>query len=195
MHDDAERWNARYAEFITAEPATATPPDALVSAGLLDDVATEGRALDVACGRGAQAAWAATRGLSVLALDVSSIAVDLTRRAARLAGVDDQVDARVVDLDDGLPRDLGRFDLLICQRFRGPQMYASFVEHLAPADDLTPGGLAVVTVLSAVGAGSPGPFHAPADELASAFDRSDVLVLHHEIGHGQESIVVRRRSN
>ncbi|MEM8745769.1 MAG: class I SAM-dependent methyltransferase [Actinomycetota bacterium] len=195
MHDDDERWNARYAEFTAAEPTPPMPPDALASTGLLDEVAAEGRALDVACGRGAQAAWAAARGLSVLALDVSSIAVDLTRRAARLAGVDDQVDARVVDLDDGLPRDLGRFDLLICQRFRGPQMYDSFVEHLAPGDELTPGGLAVVTVLSVVGAESPGPFHARADELAHAFDRPDVLVLHHEISDGQESIVVRRRSS
>lgn len=186
MEDDAERWNARYAG---AEPAGPTPPDALIDADLVDAVATSGRALDVACGRGAQAAWAARRGLAVVALDVSPVAVELARRTAEAAGVGEGVDARVVDLDDGLPDGLGRFDLVVCQRFRGPRMYGEFLDHLVPD------GLAVVTVLSRAGADSPGPFHAPADELRRAFERPGSVVVHHEIGGGQESIVVRHRPN
>ncbi|WP_040496528.1 class I SAM-dependent methyltransferase [Ilumatobacter nonamiensis] len=192
--DDASRWDARYADAELAEPS---PPDALVAADrsetdrtrkatLLDLVPVAGRALDVACGAGAQTAWLAARGLEVVALDASPVAIDLTARTADAAGVRSRVEARVVDLDLGIPTDLGTFDVIVCQRFRAVDLYDSFVERLRP------GGLAVVTVLSRTGADHPGAFHAPSGELRTAFTRPDTDVLFHQETAGQESVVLRR---
>lgn len=176
---DADRWDARYAG---RSHAPAAPPDALARpVDLADLVPTTGRALDVACGAGGQSLWLAERGLDVVAVDVSAEAVELTRRATEGR----PVDARVVDLDDGLPAGLGSFDVVVCQRFRMPSSYASFVERTRA------GGLVVVTVLSTTGTDEPGPFHAPGGELASAFDRPDCTIVRHAEGDGEESVVVR----
>ena len=181
--EDGPRWNARYAGQPVADPR---PPDALTAAGLVDLVATSGRALDVACGAGGQSVWLAQRGFDVVALDASDTAIDLTRAAATAGGVGDRVDARVADLDTGIPADLDGFDVIVCQRFRGIDLYDAFVTRLVP------GGLAVVTVLSRTGAESPGPFHAPSGELLRAFTRPDAEILHHLESDGQESLILRR---
>ena len=92
----------------------------------------------------------------------------------------------MVDLDDGLAVGLGEFDVIVCQRFRDPRLYPSFVERLGV------GGIAIVTVLSAVGNGNPGPFHAPASELVGAFDRADVEMIYAEEAQGIASVMFRR---
>ena len=180
---DAERWDARYDGQPLAE---ATRPDALTDE-LLDAVPTTGRGLDVACGSGGQSMWLADRGLEVVALDVSGAAAALAERSRDAAGLTDRIDVRVTDLDDGLPADLGSFDVIVCQRFRATHLFADFVDRLRP------GGIAVVTVLSRTGADDPGPFHAPSGELLDAFTRDDAEVLRHVEADGQESVVVRRR--
>lgn len=183
MDEDATRWDERYADRGLPTPA---PPDAF--AGRLDLVPGEGRALDIASGLGAQALWLAQRGLDVTALDVSPVAVDLLRRGAFDAGLG--VDTRVVDLDAGLPAHLGRFDVIVCQRFRQPALYGPIVDHL------TDRGVAAITVLSQAGLeGTGGPFHAPPGELIAAFDRPDVDVIHHTEADGAATIVLRRRTD
>ena len=92
------------------------------------------------------------------------------------------------DLDDGLPAGLGRFDVIVCQRFRDPRLYGAI------AVALQPGGIAIVTVLSAVGLdGEPGPFHAPAGELPAAFSSCSLDVLVDREADGLASVVARRR--
>jgi len=181
--EDGHRWNKRYAGRPVAEPS---PPDALAAAGLVDALGDSGRALDVACGAGGQAVWLAQRGFDVVAVDASDAAVALATAAATAGGVGDQVNAEVIDLDAGIPRDLGDFDVIVCQRFRGVDLYDAFVTRL------TPGGIAVITVLSETGAASPGPFHAPSGELLRAFTRPDAEILFHIESDSQESIVLRR---
>ncbi len=184
---DAEHWDARHA--AQRDPVTPAPPDAFDGLDI-DLFPTSGAALDVACGRGAQTIWMAQRGLSVTALDASPRAIDDVRELAeRLdrrhhSAIAQRVDARVHDLDDGLPADVGSFDVIVCQRFRDPRLYADFVTRLRP------GGLLVVTVLSVTGAEHPGAFHAPAGELRAAFDFDTVSILRHTEAHGQESIVL-----
>ena len=182
--EDRERWDARYADgALGIDPA---PPDAIVEARLIDHVPINGRALDVACGLGAQTIWLAHRGLDVTALDVSDEAIGRVREDAVRHDVADRVTAAAVDFDDGLPDDLTELDVIVCQRFRDPRLYSEFVSRLRP------GGLLVVTVLSETGAESPGPFHAPPGELRAAFDVEGSTMLHHVEADGQESIVVRR---
>ena len=184
MHDDAQRWDARHRD---AGPATPQAPDALVErpelVGLLP---TTGTAIEVACGLGSQTLWLAGRGLSVVAFDVSPVAISAVVESAAGSGLSDRVDARVIDLDDGLPPEPAAVDVVVCQRFRQPALYPRLVERLRPD------GIGIVTVLSEVGADSPGVFHAPPGELLEAFDRPDTDVLHHDERAGQASVVFRR---
>lgn len=185
MHDDAERWDARYRNAGRPAPQ---PPDALIERpDLVALLPTSGTAIDVACGLGAQTLWLAGRGLDVTAYDVSPIAVTAVTEAAGAAGLSARVEASVADLDVGLPAHPAVAEVLVCQRFRQPVLYEQFVERLAP------GGVGIVTVLSTVGAESPGPFHAPPGELLTAFDRHDTDVLHHAEDGGRATVVFRRR--
>lgn len=184
--EDRSRWDKRYTDRTL--DVTPAPPDAVVEAGLVDRVPTAGRALDVACGLGAQSVWLAQRGLKVTAIDVSEQAVMRVAEAAQRFGVGGHIDALSIDLDRGLPADLSNFDVIVCQRFRDPLLYPVFVDRLAE------GGLLVVTVLSTTGAASPGSFHAPPGELAGAFDIDGLVLLFHAERDGQESIIAERHA-
>jgi SAM-dependent methyltransferase len=170
---DRERWDARHA---AAQDVVPLPPDAV--RGREGWVPTTGRALDVACGRGAVALWLARRGLAVDAVDVSP--VGLAAGAQRAA----DLPVRWIrhDLDTGLPEP-GPYDVVVAQRFRSPALYPALAAALAP------GGLLVVTVLSEVDEG-PGSFRAAPGELVAAFGSLDVLV--HREANGEASLVGRR---
>lgn len=182
MHDDAARWNDRYR---AASPSGPLAPEPLAErADLLELVPTAGLAIDIACGLGRQSLWLARRGLHVVALDVSPVAVDLLITAAAEAELSHLIDARVTDLDDGLPPEPSAADVIVCQRFRQPALYPQIAERLAA------GGIAIVTVLSQTGADTPGPFHAPPGELVEAFAELDLLYASE--GDGVATIVARR---
>jgi len=179
---DAERWDARYAGRSAVEPSQPSGLDGI-------SLPAAGLSLDVACGLGEQSLWAAARGFEVVALDASPIAIAALRSAASERGLADRIDARVVDLDDGLPVELtGRCALVICQRFRDPRLYGALVDTTAP------GGVLVVTVLSVVGTAAPGEFHAPRGELAAAIGTLDIEVLRDVEGDGVATLVGRRLS-
>lgn len=165
---DADRWDARHA---VAGPGAPVPPGALRGREHL--LPAGGRALDVACGRGAVAAWLADRGFAVDAVDVSP--VGLAAGAALAPGVT----WIAHDLTLGLPV-TGPYDVVVCQRYRDPALYPALVDVLAP------GGLLVVTVLSGVG-DSGGPFRAVPGELEAAFGHLRVLAS--EEGNGEASLV------
>jgi hypothetical protein len=95
----------------------------------------------------------------------------------------------VLDLDGGLPTEAAsRCSLVICQRFRQPDLYEQLVYMLAP------GGVLVITVLSQVGlVGAPGPFHAPPGELVDAFRECDVTIERHVELDGEATLVARHR--
>lgn len=151
-------------------------------------IPTAGTALDIACGLGAQTLWLASRGLHVLALDVSPVAIERVRAGADMAGLADHVDARVVDLDDGLPEGGPSADVIVCQRYRDQRLYPSVIERLAP------GGIAIVSALSVVGLAHPaGRFHALEGELVAAFAGDDMELLYASEAAGIATIMVRRR--
>ena len=81
-----------------------------------------GRALDIGAGEGADAIWLAERGWNVVAVDISSVALERGRRQAEVVGVADRITWVHSDvLADGLPA--GSFDLV-----------SSHYTHLASAD-------------------------------------------------------------
>jgi SAM-dependent methyltransferase len=176
---DEDRWDARH---TAAEDVGPLPPDALRGQERL--LPSGGRALDVACGRGAVACWLAGRGFRVDAVDVSSTGIAAGATLAERLGVAGRVWWWHHDLDDGLPTGcIGPYDVVVCQRFRDVGLYEALVARLAV------GGLLVVTVLSEVGERA-GAYRAPAGELLAVFGGLDVLA--HREGDGEASLVARR---
>jgi SAM-dependent methyltransferase len=176
---DRSRWDARHAAAVDVGPL---PPGELRGREAL--LPASGRALDVACGRGAEAVWLAGTGLSVDAVDTSGVALDAAAELARRCGVSDAIRWWRHDLDDGLPAACtGPYDVVVCQRFRDPRLYPVLAGLLAP------GGLLAVTVLSQVG-DEPGRFRAPAGELRAAFSSLELLAGREAAG---EAAVVARR--
>ncbi|MGB0750394.1 MAG: class I SAM-dependent methyltransferase [Gammaproteobacteria bacterium] len=75
---DAERWNSRYADGAYESRVHASQ---IVERWA--DCSPRGRALDVACGRGRNAVYLASKGFEVDAVDVSSVALEHAARVAR----------------------------------------------------------------------------------------------------------------
>ena len=127
-----DEWNARYRsrEAIDDHPAT-----------LLVDAASDlvpGRALDLACGAGRNAAWLAERGWDVVAIDGATEAIRLVRER------DARIDARVLDLetDAPLPFEDDTFDLVAILYFLHRPLFAEAKRVLRP------GGILVVATRS-----------------------------------------------
>ncbi|MGH8915867.1 MAG: class I SAM-dependent methyltransferase [Acidimicrobiia bacterium] len=163
--DDRKHWDERFEESGLAPIGDHGPPPGLASAAHL--LPSDGLALDVACGRGRASVWLALRGLEVVGVDVSPVAIDLASRLAELSGVADRCRFQVHDLDAGLP-DGPEVDVVLCHLFRDPRLDHAMVGRLAP------GGLLAVASLSQVGAG-PGRFRARPGELKDAFGSLEVL--------------------
>lgn len=160
---DRARWDAVYTD---REPDTA-PALPQVFSGQADEFPIAGSALDLACGTGRAAVWLARRGLQVWGLDVSAVAITQAKQAAALHGLAQRCRFDVVDLDEGLPAG-PPVDVVLCHRFREPDLYPALAARLRP------GGLLAICVLSEVGA-QPGRFRAAAGELVSAFAGLETL--------------------
>ncbi len=115
MKSDGEKWDRRY----SAEPERpALPDELLVAHGYL---LGKGRALDVACGRGANSLFLAERGYEVDAIDISLVATASLRTEATRRKL--KVNCIRADLDNHtLPQDT--YDLIIVFYF--------FSERLIP---------------------------------------------------------------
>lgn len=79
---------------------------------------TAARALDLGCGEGGDALWLAEHGWTVVAVDVSSTALERGRAVARERGVAKSIDFQQHDLDSGFPA--GEFDLVSAQFLHSP---------------------------------------------------------------------------
>jgi SAM-dependent methyltransferase len=173
------RWDATYSK---RSPADTEPGPPSVFACHVAVFPVTGTALDVACGPGAGSIWLAQRGLDVLGVDVSPVAVETSRTQAQRFGVADRCRFAVADLDDGLPA--GRpVDVILCHRFRDARLDHALVDRLAP------GGLLAICVLSEVG-GTPGAFRAGPGELRAAF--AELEVIAEGEGDGQAWLLGRR---
>jgi 2-polyprenyl-3-methyl-5-hydroxy-6-metoxy-1,4-benzoquinol methylase len=162
--EDRRRWDERY---VKTDRAAAEPMLPKVFAPVEHLFPIEGRALEVACGRGTLSVWLAGRGMEVLGVDVSPVAMDVARELASRSRVSDRCRFEVWDLDHGLPPG-PPVDLVVCHMYREPRLDRGLIERLAP------GGLLAVASLSEVGAG-PGPFGALPGELSKAFAGLEVI--------------------
>lgn len=101
----AEAWEARYAE--KSQIWSGKPNVALTD--VVKDF-TPGRALELACGEGADAIWLAEQGWIVHAVDISPTAIQRGRVQAEKVGVDKSISFEVADLTDWVAN--GEFDLV-----------------------------------------------------------------------------------
>lgn len=178
---DRRRWDERYTALGRAPVGDLPPPPAF--AHVEHHFPTQGRALEIACGRGRGVVWLARRGMEVWGVDISPVAIDLAARLADAYGVGDRCHLAVHDLDSGLP-DGPAMDLILCYLFRDQRLDEAIMDRLAP------GGLLAVASLSEVGSG-PGNHRARPGELPDAFDRLELL--EHGEQEGLAWILGRRR--
>ena len=164
-NEDRVRWDERYDRGGPSGVHEVNLPAVFVPYAA--SFPTAGHVLDLACGRGLAAVWFARRGMDVLGVDVSPVAITRARQLAESSGVTQRCRFQVADLDDGLPSGPSA-DVVLCHRFRDSRLHPAIRARLAP------GGLLAICVLSEVGA-KPGPFRAAAGELQRSFAALDVI--------------------
>lgn len=126
---DRIRWNRKYSDpsFKTDWAPTLMLAERI---GQLE----AGRALDVACGVGANALFMAKRGWQVDALDISDVAIERLRRAGTTEGVLENLNL-ILGEAETQPLEAEAYDLIVCIRFLSrpvvPKIFAA----------LKPGGL------------------------------------------------------
>jgi SAM-dependent methyltransferase len=134
--DDRDKWNHRYREGAYRDR---THPSAMVAEYVPDVIATqratsggdlELEALDLACGAGRNALYLASLGYRVDAVDISAEALARGEQAARTAGF--RISWTAHDLDQGLPRALGDYDLIVIVRYLDLSLIAATAERLRP---------------------------------------------------------------
>lgn len=172
---DRDRWNARYGSGAYAEREH---PSALLEVWLPKLLAARSshpasvpRALDVACGAGRNSLWLARQGFAVTGVDISDAALEIA--AARAAAQGLTVDLQALDLEAGLPANLGSYDLIVVMRYLDRALFARLPERL------NPGGYIICEVHLESAAEVIGPrgsaFRAAPGELAAAFGGIEVV--------------------
>ena len=157
---DRAYWDARWAEAGPA-PVVHRSPDPPAFEGLVHLFPTSGQALELACGRGRGAVWIAQRGMDVVGVDVSPVAIELAIEYASAMGVADRCEFAVADLDAGLPAGMP-VDLVFSHLFWTPGLTLPLVDRLRP------GGMLAVCHVSEADVGR-GEWRIPAGVLSAAF--------------------------
>ena len=136
-HAARDRWDARHMAADDADPA---PSESLLE--LAPRLPAAGRALDLACGRGRNTVCLARRGLTVDAVDISSIALAKVMTLASRHDVAERVRTVEHDLVNGLAHLEHAYDVVLCLHYRQPSLWPALPGLLAP------GGLLLVETLA-----------------------------------------------
>ena len=143
--------------------------------------------MDLACGRGQNAIWLASRGYRVLAVDISSVALRIAQTEADARELSHRIRFQAVDLDEwSLPP--ASFDLIVIFRFLDRRLFGSIREGLRP------GGLLYYSTrhlgaLARYPAANEAYLLRPG-ELRSAF--SGWMTLHDEEGAEDAQLITRK---
>ncbi len=121
---DRVKWDERHREASGGDG-----PSPFVSS--LDELLPRhGKALDVAAGTGRHALWLARRGLSVTAVDISPIALEVVARDAQAAGLQATCTTLALDLErEALPA--GPWNVILCTNFLMRDVYRRLPTLLA----------------------------------------------------------------
>jgi SAM-dependent methyltransferase len=149
-----------------------------------DELPRQGRALDIAAGSGRLALWLASRGLEVVAMDISPVGLDLARQAAQAAGL--QLVTIPADLEvEPLPD--GPFDVITCFRYRQRDLFPTIRNRMGP------GGILIAEVATVPNLERhPHPsrkYLAETDELRR--DCAPLEIIHYEEGWFEDHALAR----
>jgi 2-polyprenyl-3-methyl-5-hydroxy-6-metoxy-1,4-benzoquinol methylase len=134
--DDRDKWNQRYGAGAYQERLH---PSELVAKCLPQILATQRaavgpraplRALDLACGAGRNALYLAEHGYRVDALDIAAEALARGSTRAKAKGL--AISWIEHDLDQGLPRRLTHYDVVVIMRYLDLSLVKAAVERLRP---------------------------------------------------------------
>jgi tellurite methyltransferase len=192
--DARGRWNRRYRE--RGVRAFENPPSTWLAEHRALLTGLDGqRALDVACGDGRNTAFLAELGSAVDAVDVSDVAIDALRTAARDRGL--SVRPRRLDLEyAALPP--GPYDVIVQINYLQRDLFGPL------ARALNPGGLLVIETftradLDELGNGVDARYLLDDGELAASFPDLEVIAQREAVvehGRGRRAVaglVARRR--
>lgn len=190
---DVNDWDTYYRQAAsTPENSRNRGPDSLVkeiAEGIQSrGPAQKGRALDLACGAGANSLWLAENGWDVTAVDRSSAAIDLLRAKASEREVD--VTMHVADLETReFKISPGEWDLILMCRYLQRDLFEPAAAGLRPG-----GVLIVIALLAEVGEQR---FRAQPGELSAYFGGlPGFTIVHQREGatrdHSVSEIAVRR---
>jgi SAM-dependent methyltransferase len=124
---DRLRWNDRYGS-VSRDPSFAPHPLAELALGL---PLPAGPVLDLACGPSGSALLAADRGRSVVAVDVSEVALGLLVAEARRRHLEQLISAVQADLTAWQPGPQA-YALVLCTGYWDPAVFAVATGLLAP---------------------------------------------------------------
>jgi SAM-dependent methyltransferase len=128
--EDSERWDRKHA---AASPSIGAPSAVLLTCE--SRLPRTGRALDVACGLGANALHLAARGLVVDAVDVSGVALARLAAAARAARLEVRIRPVRMDLDAPAfgAAAAGAYAVVLCLSFLDRRLLPLLPTLLAPS--------------------------------------------------------------
>lgn len=118
-----EKWNKCYHE----SPELTLPAEVLQQHQYL--LPRQGKALDLACGLGANALLLASHGLQTSAWDVSSVAIEKLKAHAGEKGLDVDVQTRDVV---ARPPEPESFDVVVVHRFLDRKLFPALISALKP---------------------------------------------------------------
>jgi len=170
-NESRDKWNNIYQDVsITATSPTAVLKD---NKYLLPKV---GKALDIACGAGANAIFLARNGLEVEAIDVSDKVIDKLNEYANVQDL--SINARVMDVMQSFPSD-ALFDVVVVAHFLERELAEPIINCLKP------GGLLFYQTFSQevtefyTGPRNPA-FRLACNELLSLFSPLKIVVFREE---------------
>jgi len=174
VSDDRAKWDSRYrCAASPGEPARVLTEHAHL-------LPAAGRALDLACGLGANALFLAGHGLEVEAWDLSPVAIDHLAREARTRNAAVRARCRDVLAE---PPEAGSFDVVVVSRFLDRRLAPSI------AAALRPGGLVYYQTFTRERVDQTGPsddaYRLGDNELLHLFPRLRLLAYREEgrVGH------------
>ncbi|MBD3610812.1 MAG: methyltransferase domain-containing protein [Gammaproteobacteria bacterium] len=180
QHPDAIRWNNRYQD--RSQPGDAVPV-------LQQNIAllpANGKALEIACGLGANTLLLAQHGLEVDAWDISQVAVDKLQAIANKHGLNVHTQARDVV---NQPPEVEQYDVIVVSFFLERSLMPALINALKP------GGIIYYQTFARENATS-GPsnpaFRLDKNELLTCFNSLTIRVYRDD-GQSAESFIVAQK--
>ncbi len=131
-NDTARRWNQRYARDSGGLPPvdSAAEEPAWVLKRYAHLLPAQGRALDLACGLGANALFLAQQGLASHAWDIAENAIERLAETSSSLGLNLSLQTRDVVAS---PPEAGSFDVIVVSRFLDRSLFPALAKALAPS--------------------------------------------------------------